>query len=1108
MNVTVIDTLGDWADAVAALPAPGPLPARTVLVPSERHAHALRRELARTGRDAALAGTRFLGPLTAAIEVLQAAGVPFTPGEGALRPARLLALFHEDLPLEHFDLDLLRTTRGWDEAFAGAIGDLEAAGLAPRDLPAEPAAARDLARLWSRVEDGAGTSFSSARIFREAAALLARDAGAWPFHGPTLALASGHADAVEARFLRAIPGVRLAVQTDRPAGERHLERVERLFGAEARSALAARGSTGSPRAEEDRDRAVRTPARGSTGSPRAGGPGSSPAGRVTERDLLATYLLADAAVLADPARPRSGGPDGTVDLEEHAGVEAELEATALWVARQVLEARRPLEEIAVLVPDQDPLAGLVADRLARLPFDGGPLPVFVAGGLPAISTAAGARILAVVRALRSHLSAETLAPVLPALRLEGVVDGDRTHLTHGEAMELAFGLGIVGGNPAHPAGALAWSGRAAARAGELEAALAQVHADDDSAERERWRLERTLGSLRAIRPALDALVGVARAVVEGAPLAAIGDVLGGFLTRCLLAPGEGAALPARLVEALAPACAGSLGKALSGDDALQVVEDQLLGLRVAQGRFGEPAVYVGTVAGAAGVSFGAVRIVGLCEGVLPSQPREDPVVPGALREQLERGAPDRVLRRAEDRVAAQAHALVAAVRGARDAVALSAPRVDLARTEREPGAIFIDAAAALARPHAATGAPAEAVPDGAALRRDAFRPAASAAARFRDAHPISDASWLDRVARTAPALPPEWTGTPVVDLARLAALRAPSGPLGPSDGIFDRGGPFPPVPGIAPERPISASALGQLLQCPRLFLMRRILGWDEPASAPSLRELDPLSFGSLLHRVVELFYREHGAAFSRREGRLARWLELARGVADRAFDGLLSEYPLVGEGVRLKERERLHDALREFLAYDWKGGPRRFVGVELPFGTPEAPLSVEADGETLHVHGYIDRVDAEDGVTLVRDLKSGKAHPRAGSEAGPTALRDVQLGLYQLAARKLARRWGTPAKVHGAYAYASGRGEVEERAFRADAGALEQATAEWLATAAHLLAARWFPPSADEGDCTYCPFHVVCGSGAARRAREALADVEDGPLARFRALKLDEGDEE
>jgi len=315
------------------------------------------------------------------------------------------------------------------------------------------------------------------------------------------------------------------------------------------------------------------------------------------------------------------------------------------------------------------------------------------------------------------------------------------------------------------------------------------------------------------------------------------------------------------------------------------------------------------------------------------------------------------------------------------------------------------------------------------------------------------------------------------------------------------------VPGLEAARPISASALQQLLQCPRMFLMRRILGWDEPAAAPSLRELDPLAFGSLLHRTVELFYREHGDAFCRRQRTLARWKELARAVADAEFERFLSEYPLVGEGVRQKERERLHDALRTFVEYDWQGPPRRFVGVELPFGRDES-MAVKADGVTLHVHGFIDRVDCRDDVTVVRDLKSGKAHPRLGPEAGPTALRDVQLGLYQLAARKLARRWGTPAAVEAAYAYASGKGEVEERAFRGDAAALEKATRGWLATAAHLLAARAFPPSADEGDCEYCPFHVLCGQGAARRAREALAGVEDGPLARFRALKLGDDEED
>jgi hypothetical protein len=1077
VNIAVIDTTASWASAVAALPAVGLLPTRTVLVPSERHAHALRRELARSGRAAILAGTRFLGPLTAAIEVLRTAGIPFSPGEDGLRPARLLALFREDLPLEHFGLDLLRTTRGWDDAFAAAIADLEAAGLGPDDLAGGSAPARDVARLWTRVAADAGASFSSGRVYREAAALLARGRGAWPHDGPTLALATGHEDAATARFLAAIPDVALALRAARPLPARHLERVERLYGAAARRALEAHAAAAS---------------RLSTASPAA------------ERDLLATYLLADAALLAAPDRPRSRGRDGTVDLEEHAGVESELEATAVWVTRQVLEAQRPLEEIAVLVPVQDPLAQLVADRLERLPFEGGPLPVFVAGGLPAVSIAAGARVLGVLRALGSRLSAETLAPVLPALRLDG--DAARTHLTHGEAMELAFGLGTAGGNAAHPEGALEWSSRATARLAELEAALARARTDEDSAARERGRLERTLANLRAVRPALDALVDVERAVLGGEPLAAVAGALGAFLSRWLLLPGEGASLPARLAEALAPSCGGALGKALHGEDALEVVERHLFALRVPHGRFGAPAVYVGTVAGAAGIDFTAVRVVGLCEGVLPSAQREDPIVPGALREALERAAPGRVLPRAEDRVTAQVHALALAVQGARAAVALSAPRVDLAGTEREPASIFVDAGAALARPDASTGKPAEAVPDGSALRRDAFRPAAAAAAAFRSEHPVTESSWLDRVARVAPELPPGWTGAPILDLGRLAALRAPVGPLGAADGVLGPGDPFPELPGISAERPISASALQQLLRCPRMFLMRRILGWDEPAAAPSLREIDPLAYGSLLHRAVEVFYRERGAAFTRREGTLGGWQRAARAVADREFDAFLAEYPLVGEGVRRKERERLHESVRAFLEYDWEGSGRRFVGVEVPFGTP-TPLPVAAGGAKLHVRGFIDRVDVEGGVTVVRDLKSGKAHPRVGDEAGPTPLLDVQLGLYQLAARKLASSWDTPARVAGAYAYASGWGEVEERAFRRDAAALAKATGDWLATAAHLLGARAFPPSVDQGDCEYCAFHVLCGDAAVARARKALADAEDGPLARFRTLKLGEEDE-
>ncbi|HEY7724936.1 MAG TPA: PD-(D/E)XK nuclease family protein, partial [Anaeromyxobacteraceae bacterium] len=334
--VPALRSLADWAEAVAALPAAGPLPLRTALVPSERHAHALRAALVASGRARALGGTRLVGPATLAREVLAEAGQVFTPGEEALRPARLRALFDEKgLRLEHFPGDLLREAPGWPEAFAAAIADLEAAGLEPDRLPSTTPHWRDLALLWRRLDAAAGRSLTAARTSLEAAALL--EAGARPATGPVLAAVTGRETLAQARFLRALPGVALAAVAARPQRARHLERIEALFGPAARRALAA--------------------------------PAPPPAA-ASERDLLAAFLFAPPESLGDPARPRSRGPDGTVSIEEHAGVESEVEAAAAWVAREVLERRTPPERVAVLVPAADPLLAMLASRLARLPWPG------------------------------------------------------------------------------------------------------------------------------------------------------------------------------------------------------------------------------------------------------------------------------------------------------------------------------------------------------------------------------------------------------------------------------------------------------------------------------------------------------------------------------------------------------------------------------------------------------------------------------------------------------------------------------------------------------------------------------------------------------------------
>ncbi len=119
-----------------------------------------------------------------------------------------------------------------------------------------------------------------------------------------------------------------------------------------------------------------------------------------------------------------------------------------------------------------------------------------------------------------------------------------------------------------------------------------------------------------------------------------------------------------------------------------------------------------------------MRVIGLNEGHLPSLPREDPVLPDALRQSLKtRGGKDVFLPLTGDRALDDLHALDLVIRNSGQTIALSAPRLDAERSEREPSSIMLEAAAALSRPNRITGERNSVIPDRTALTRDAFMPA-------------------------------------------------------------------------------------------------------------------------------------------------------------------------------------------------------------------------------------------------------------------------------------------------------------------------------------------------------------------------------------------------
>ena len=486
-------------------------------------------------------------------------------------------------------------------------------------------------------------------------------------------------------------------------------------------------------------------------------------------------------------------------------------------------------------------------------------------------------------------------------------------------MGIAWGVGTAGGNQARKEGALEWPERLSAREAQVAATLEALGPEKE--ERDGWGLRDELDLLRAVKPAVSALSALARLVVDDRPLADIAPAFLDFLEKWVLDPGSGAPVHSLLRDELDGAGADEVARSVGGADALAVIEERIASMRLPTVRFGKPAVYVGTLSGAAGLEFEAVRILGLAEGALPSAVREDAVLPDRMRKEAGPLVP-----LSSDRVTAQLHSFDRAVRSARSRIALSVPHSDLERSDRETSSLLIEVGAALGRPD---GKERPVIPDLQSLRRTSFEPARDAAAAFRAAHPVTEVQWLDRATATN-EIPPAWKEGRQLALSRILALRDHEG-LDAADGILGSEGPFPVFPGMAPERPISASALEALLGCPLRFLFDRVLKWKEPAGPSSVRELDALTYGSLLHVVAERFYGEHGADFVARKGTLAAWKKKARAVAAEEFDALRVSQPLVGLGVEEKERNRLFRDLDSFLGYDWGLKLDRFVGVELAF---------------------------------------------------------------------------------------------------------------------------------------------------------------------------------
>ena len=1100
-----------WLAAqLAELPA-APLRRALVLVAAERQAHAVRRHVAvELQKPEWLTGVRFSRPAAAARDILLRCGHVRLPGWEEVRRLRILQLFESAAlagELRYFNAEQLCSGQGYVDAFARTIGDLEASGLdaalahsVAQTLEAqEPLAARrlhDVAVVWQAADAGERMLATSAQVLIEAAEVAAACPPRLAPLGRVFALLTASPSTALLRFLRALPDCRIVLQDARPLRE------------------------GTQRWRPPASRAVAAPHHATA----------------SELDLAKRFLFQPPETLTDTQRPRSTGPDGSVDLEEHPSLEEEIEAAATWVTEQIAGGV-PAEHIALIVPETDPYAESLTDRLGRLPTGTDPpaLQTYVAGGLPLAASAAGRRVLSLLQVLARGLEAEATIRILPALRRgQQGNDASRERLTPSRAAEIVYGAGIVGGSPGDRAGLSEWLPRLQRRRDALRALVdgvvadPETHAQGDALAvdepekrldaRVRHEAERWLRDVEPILPAIAALQELGEAVLAGSPLSVLWEELRRFVTRWLRVPPDPPNLLSHLDQSLQAVIIHPVAEAISGPAAIRFLIDTLHRARRPCGRFGEPAIFVGTSAQAAGIPFAAVRVLGLAEGALPHTPHDDPIVPDSLRAYIEALAraqqleADIVLPRLADRVLDDVHDVFRVLSATTQRLALSAPRQWVDRSEREVSGIMLEVATALGRP----GDPAAGegdVPTAARLRAVYLN--CGRAARQRHAHstPLSP-----RAALTAGVMnpaggtsvlpaPAAWVRSDALGIDRLLRLTADleASAVSSVDGLVAEAWQGVLPLGLVPARPISATALTTLLGCPHRFLLERVLHLSEPAGRPSTDVIAPVVYGSLFHAAAERLFREAGEAICRRQATVDQWVGRARALASEQFEALRHEYPMRGEDGIARERERLLQQIEQLVRYEWQLMPREYLASELPFGEPEA-VCLEVDGGALYVRGAIDRIDRLGAAGLsVRDLKTGRV--RDFAEDPINAARDLQIGLYVLAVE--ASGYGGAPVNTAAYVHPSAA-QVPDRAFSgSELDLLRRQTRDWLSIARQLLAAGTFPRTPNVEDCTYCPFLPACGEDAHQRSGAKLSALpSDHPLERFARFKRRRREEE
>lgn len=533
------------------------------------------------------------------------------------------------------------------------------------------------------------------------------------------------------------------------------------------------------------------------------------------------------------------------------------------------------------------------------------------------------------------------------------------------------------------------------------------------------------------------------------------------------------------------------------------LDDELDAPAPRERRFGE-GVLVGRIRDLVGADLDAVHVMGAVEGRLPTR-----AAPGALVTDDDREALDGVLERPAERRARERRDFLAALMTGATTSVVSVPRADIrAGRPVQPAPWLLEIATRLhGRPvHAETLSTLSVpwlvgIPSGeAALRATPDH----ASIRERDLTELL-AKGVDRAA--IPGL------APAVSVARARA----GDEAGPWDGVVG------PAPGLD-HRALSPTSLERWAECPFRYFLAHVLDVEHLDDPEDIDTLPANERGSLMHEILDRFVGAHAERLDPDQP----WTDADHVRLDEIADECFEEWEdrgLTGRALLWEiERTRIRRELHRFLDHDhhWRTelGVRP-VATELGFtehrgGTLDVEL---ADGRTVRMRGFIDRLDAApDGSRLrVVDYKTGSPIERSKKNPfQPDPFRGgtkLQLPVYALAAR---RDRDSDAPVQAEYWYVNERWGFKREEMVVD-DALLADFSDLLGRIVTGVEGGVFPanPGDDTYDyrtggdtwehCMWCPYDRVCtidrGDNWGRKRRHPA-------LAPYRAVAGADGTED